>query len=93
MRKVLFTAAAAVVAVVIGTRGWAGDEPPTAGKERAANVKTQVVEYKDGDVVCKGYLAGSLSRSLGPVARRGSRGGLSAHEHAVLGMLAGRTPR
>jgi len=42
--------------------------------------------------VLDGYLAGSLSRSLGPLARRGGGGGLSTHEQAVLGMLAPPAP-
>src|SRR5262245_52503186 len=60
MRNVLFTvSAAALVAGAIGlaARGSAGDEPPTGGKPRAGSIKKQVVEYTDGDVACKGYLA------------------------------------
>src|SRR5262245_13610039 len=56
MRKALVAVvAAAVVAIGLGSRGSAGGEPPTGGKP--ASVKTQTVDYRDGDVACKGYLA------------------------------------
>jgi dienelactone hydrolase len=69
MRKVIFTASAvALVAAALGARGWAGDEPPSAGKGRAGRMETRVIEYKDGDVVCRGYLAHDPTlNSLRPV--------------------------
>jgi dienelactone hydrolase len=62
MQKTLMASVAAVVAVGFAMRGGVG-EPPAAGGNKAASVKMQAVDYKDGDVACQGFLAYDPTRS------------------------------
>ena len=68
MRKVVMASVAVAATVGLGMRGGVGEEPPAGGAKRGSAPKTQTVDYKDGDVACKGYLAYDETRSaLQPV--------------------------